>query len=426
VELTALSNSYTRCPDCQAVIKKDDGYIVWCDQCNWNLQPSEEKEPKNLFEKLYRQVGERVSDDLLSKMIQKRDLRAKMSARKGLVLFFSSIVHMFSLALLICGIYLIATKYTNVFFLFLSAICLLAAWLTKPTRYKPPSKPLSRTHFPVTYQIIDEICSATHAKKIHGVVVTTEFNASYALLGIWRKRIIELGFPLITILEKQEVVSLLAHELAHGMNNDLQRGAFVGSAINALSVWHRLIKPDKIFTSSENLIIAICMIPANLLLLLTAKLISLWLQIICHLNWQSSQQAEYMADRKAADIAGKTSMTSLLNKLLLDSLFDFCVMKTFNNPGRITLTEEFRNRAAGMPNKEWERLKRVTQLTKSRLDVTHPPTANRLAHIDSLDFTIPKYQLSEDMYKQLMREIFTLKSEAEKKIIDEHKGHIFR
>ena len=52
------------------------------------------------------------------------------------------------------------------------------------------------------------------------IAFTAEFNASFTTVG-WRGTpVFRLGVPLLTILDDQEIVALLAHEMAHEVNGD--------------------------------------------------------------------------------------------------------------------------------------------------------------------------------------------------------------
>ncbi|MBS1910452.1 MAG: hypothetical protein JST22_00575 [Bacteroidetes bacterium] len=38
---------------------------------------------------------------------------------------------------------------------------------------------------------------------------------------------------------------------------------------------------------------------------------------------------------------------------------------------------------AAMPQREWERMRHVNRLRRSRMDSTHPPVAQRIAHLEA-------------------------------------------
>lgn len=247
MELTMEPKTQTVCPECNTVLPNHHGFVTWCDKCNWNVLPSEEEGPQSLFDKLYLQIGKRTSEGLLASMLQNGSLRPGTSIRKILTLFLSSLVHLLSLALFLSGVYIaIATSFSLVPTI-LGAFLLLLSWAARPRGYKLTEKPLPRDQFPALYRAVDEISSTLAARKVHGIVVNGDYNASFAHVGLGRKKIIHLGYPLICTLNNQELTALISHEVAHGINGDLNRGLYVSSAINTLSTWYQIIKPGKLF-----------------------------------------------------------------------------------------------------------------------------------------------------------------------------------
>ena len=413
------------CPQCQGIVYEHPDYVTWCEKCNWNVLPEGNMQPSSLFDKLYLKAGKKQSEGLLNSMIRNGSLPPKISFRKILFLAFCTFIHIISLILCLSGIYLIIAEFPHVLPMIIGSFLLLLAWTTRPRGYRLDTKPLSREQFPAAYQIVDEIASITGAQKVHGIIIDGRFNASIAQTGLRKKQIIYLGLPLLSILEKQEFTSLVAHEIAHGMNGDLNRSFFVSSTISSLITWYQMIKPTKLFDTDVNsFLIALGLLPVNIFLLLVSRLIYLSLYLICHLNWFDSQRAEYLADRYAAEITGKDGLLSFLNKLHLQSLFDFCIQKTANDPGVNSLFDELQNRVKRIPDKELERIKRVYSMSDSRLDATHPPTANRILYIDTLKISAPKYELTDELYNRFRNEITPLKPVMELKILDEYKVNV--
>lgn len=167
------------------------------------------------------------------------------------------------------------------------------------------------------------------------------------------------------------------------------------------------------------------MLPVNVIFLLVSQLIYLMLYLICHLNWLDSQRAEFLADRLAAEASGKEAKLSLLNKMHLHSLYEFCVLKTINNRNPKPLFDEFSAQAANLPARELERLKRASLLNDSRLDTTHPPTPHRISYIQSLEKNKPRYELTDELFHQLKLELSSVKGEVERKVLDDYRGYLF-
>ncbi|MBP1936048.1 hypothetical protein [Paenibacillus sediminis] len=70
-------------------------------------------------------------------------------------------------------------------------------------------------------------------------------------------------------------------------------------------------------------------------------------------------------------------------------------------------------------------MKRRDLLTGSRLDATHPPIANRMTFIESLEILEPLYQMTEETHRRLMEEISPLKSPMEAEILDRYRSYLY-
>lgn len=420
ISVAALENqNLTCCPKCDETLPELQDYATWCDKCNWNLQPELSEAPNTFYDKIYQRVGQRSHAKLLQSMIQNSSSVPKFYVSRALTFCMALFVHLISLFILAVGCFLFVGYTINIFTVLIGIACLVLAWATRPRINKLDARPLSREDFPILYKMVDDIAAALRINKVHSIVIDGEYNAFYSEVGILRRKVIGVGLPLLSVLNKQETVALISHEMAHGINGDQRRGFVVGSAINSLIMWHRITRPDKIFESQENsFIVTVAMFFANIFLWLTSHVVYLLLFIICHLNWRDSQRAEYLADCLAAEVAGQNDKISMLQKMYLSGVFERTVLKVINNKNAGSLFKAFENHVSAIPDREIERIDRVSRLTESRLDTTHPPTANRIDFIRSLDIQQPLYHMSDQQFEQLRSEILPLGSKLEQKIID--------
>lgn len=414
----------TNCPECAAAIPSYPGYVIWCSQCNWNLKPNRSAEPRNLFEKLYLRAGLKSSESLLNSMIGKEIPTSRFSIMKLLTYALSSCVYIISVGFFAIGCIAITVFFPGPLAILTGILFILLGLIARPKWYKPETAPISREQLPVLYQTIDDLSSVLRTRKVAGVILNGEYNAGYAEIGMRSRSILELGLPLVSILDRQELTALIAHELAHGINGDSRRGFFVNSAIRTLITWHKIITPDRLFNTEEyNLMMAIAMVVPNSLMLLLSKTVELWLFVICHLNWHDSQRAEYLADRCAASAANKDAVIRLLHKTSFGQLFEFAVLKSINTKKTGDLIGQFQQFVKEVPESELERIKRVNLLDGSRLNVTHPPTANRISYISALDSAVPLYRMTDETHRLIMDELSNLAAPIEAKIIDDTKSY---
>jgi Zn-dependent protease with chaperone function len=426
MEVVLKNTTQISCPNCSTTLPVHHGYTTWCDQCNWNMQQENPVEPRNLFEKIYMRVGIKSSESLLNTILQNGTSPAKFSGVKLLTYFLAACVHIVSVGFFTIGCFLIGLYYPSPLLILTGLACIIFGWVALPKGYKPETPPLSRKQFPILYQTIDEISAALHTRKVDGIIVDGKYNAGYAQMGFRRRPIIHLGLPLVSILDKQELVAIISHELAHGINGDFQRGFFVNSAIRTLVSWYDLITPDRLFnTRDHSFFLAVGMIIPNLLMLLLSNFIVFLLFLICNLNWRDSQRAEFWADRCAAVTAGKVAAIQMLNKFSYGQLFDFTVLKFINSKGSSgSLIQQFQQLIEQVPDAELERIKRINLLTDSKLNVTHPPTANRISFIQSMDSQLPLYQMTDEIHRQLLNELSKLAAPIESKIVDDVKSNV--
>lgn len=407
-----------QCPECLKSISYTKGYVVWCEHCNWNLNADSFLiKPSNVFEKAYLATGKKLGLNMLHSFIELKHPVSQLSISKICTIVLALCVHLLSIGAFGAGVYLCIKSYPNWVMMSLSFLFVLFAWAAKPQFNKIKESPLSREQFPVLYKVFDEIAVGMNASKVDGVIINEEYNASFSQIGWKRKRIVHIGLPLLKALNKQEFVALAAHELAHGINGDLNRGIFVGTAINTLNAWHELLRP---FDTRYGLA-GIFMIVPNCILWLASKVISLWIYTLCHLNWHDSQRAEYLADRYAAETAGKTFKLSMLQKLHLHELFQFAVLKVINTKQGGHFFEVLQDYFRHIPDKELDRIARIKSAVDSRLDATHPPTSYRIDYITSLDESQTTYELNEGTYNAMMMELDKLKAPIENTLLTKYR-----
>jgi heat shock protein HtpX len=209
------------------------------------------------------------------------------------------------------------------------------------------------------------------------IVLDDGFNASFARRGWRRKDVLTIGLPLFEILEPQERVALLSHEIAHGANGDPTRGFLVGAALSTLNEWYRMLHPVRILDSTGGKT-AFATFLANLVMLTITQIPRFWLQSLVLLMFRDQQRAEYLADHLAADAAGTQAVLGLLRKLHMYDTVELTIRRFYLNSSKDDLFGAIRRQVRNMPPRELARLDRVERAAGSRLDATHPPTPYRL------------------------------------------------
>jgi Zn-dependent protease with chaperone function len=412
------------CPNCRTLTPVNPGYTTWCDQCGWNISPHKPEPPRNIFEALYTSTGKKQGEALFNEMIKSGPARPSFTLPTALALGLAVFVHGLTLIFAILGGILLLRGWPNPVALVGGLLCLGLVWLLFPRLPQLREMVASRDEYPMLYKLADRIANALGTSPVDGLVINWQFNAAFAQVGWRRKKIVYLGLPLFSVLNDQEKIALLAHELAHGVNGDPSRSFFIGTAINALATWYHLIRPDRLYNPNSG-IYALFTIPLNLFLLTFAALPWSGAYLLSHLLWRASQQAEYRADSLAAQISGSEAMLSLLTKLHLARDFEQKVTAISLNQGHQNLFDELKQLVLNMPLRELERIRRVEQLEESQLDTTHPPTAHRAAFLRAHPVNEAKATLTPEDANQMEQELVPMQGTIQQQLMDLHKRSLY-
>lgn len=228
----------------------------------------------------------------------------------------------FSLAVLLTAIALFVAGMTIVFWpdlvwpvrLMIAVPLIGLAWLGRPRWAKPPDESRNLADYPALHRLMRKIAERLKLKTPARVVVGTEFNAGIGRYGWHGTTVFDLGLPLAAVLEPQELVALIGHELGHLAAGDPQRHWLIGSTVAALANWYDALHPKTLWASRPGFFEQIYAFLANIVLVALAGLIWPALWVLSVLLWRESQRAEYRADQIAAELAGRAALTTLLRK----------------------------------------------------------------------------------------------------------------
>ena len=307
---------------------------------------------------------------------------------------------------------------------FWGLVCAGLAWVLRPRVLEMPQDIVPQEHMPTLYRMTSEIARKLDAPPVDAIVVDEEFNAAFGRAG-WRgRKVLYVGLPLLAILDDQEKLALIGHELAHSVNGDPRRGFFVGTAVASLVEWYAILHPGDVFdTHGEPL--GFLMIPFNVVMLGLAKIVWLAAYALSQFLWRNSQRAEYLADYLATQVSGTGSMMSMLRKLHLGRTFTLVVQNIGLSRRQQSLFDELRQRVQTVPPRELERIRRVEQLELSRLDVSHPPTAYRVAFLEAHGVEQPQPLFSASDFEKLEQELAPFEGRIQKKLVDQHAASLY-
>lgn len=415
----AAGPTWINCPQCKASVPSYDGYVTWCDQCNWNLQPQKDEPDYTVFGRVYNSLGKRQSKSLFQEVITAKRLRSGLTLSRILAILIALIVNTITLAIAAVGIVWIVQAWPDIISLkvFGGLLCLGLAWLLWPNVGVMPPYIMPRNEFPTLYLLADRIAEQLNAPKVDGITIDWQFNAAFGQKGYRRRRILQIGLPLWTILENQERVALLSHELAHSVNGDPNRQFLIGSAVDTLARWHWVLAQGEGMSVSSSLLAYL----ASIFAILLSRLLSLIPQAgaygLSYLLFRDGQRAEYRADYLATTVSGTAAMLGLLDKLHFTRTFNLLVQKITLYQKDKDFFVELRKRITEVPPRELERIKRLSEVEMSRLDVTHPPTLYRINFLSAQPQLGKPEIMSPAEFEQLERETAALQPAIQKQVV---------
>jgi Zn-dependent protease with chaperone function len=421
------SPALNRCPQCGAHVPVHSGFITWC-ECGWNVtQGNSPVEPRTRFDRLYAAAGRRLGDRLAAELLTSSQLEPSATPARLTAYAIAAAVHVFTLALAVGGIALAVLAFPNPFALVVAFIMVVLAWLMRPRLGKPPDEGLvTREEAPGLYALADAVADALGVPPVDVIAVTHDFNASWITVGVRRQRVLTLGLPLLAMLDPEERVALVAHELAHGRNGDSTHGLVIGSAIRALSEFYEVLAPEDFGGAREWSELAIFDRMVNFVQWIISRPVLALLLLEFHLLLRDSQRAEYLADALSASVAGSPAAVRLQEKLLLESTFRSVVQRAVHDRSDETdLFDTLVTMVGRIPERERERRRRVARLEDARLEDTHPPTAKRIELIEGRGALDPQLIGSPEDAAAVDAELASRRRALQQKLVDDYRDSLY-
>jgi Zn-dependent protease with chaperone function len=414
--------SIQKCPKCGRLIPVYPGYVTWCDACEWNLEPFRAR-PRSIFEAFYRTLSLRLSASLFTDLVKQPVPRRTPTLSKLLAYTVALLVHALTGLLLFAGLTLLVTGWPNILALMIGVALLGVGAVSLPRvlQLRIDEGIAPRKDFPALYSVVDAIAKALGTTSIDFLVLDINFNSSFARLGWQRKKTIVLGLPLLSVLEGQERVALISHEMAHAVSGDPTRSLFVSTALNSLIRWYEILRPTE-----RDYPVSLWMIPFDLLRKGLTSIVGLWVAGLCALMWRDMQRAEYLADYFAAAVSGTDAMISMLRKLHLSRAFEIAAHNLRFQNGAQDLFEELRRQVTIVPEREIDRLMRVEKTTQAGLDSTHPPTTYRSEFLEAHRLTGGSVMVPQSKWEKIDFELASARRWVHEKVLDFHAAQPFR
>jgi Zn-dependent protease with chaperone function len=403
------------------------GYPDWCDRCGWNLKaPTTLEPPAGRFTRLARALGRRSGERLARELLRAPELEPRWTPSRIAAYAIAIAVHLFTLALIAAGVAAIVVDFPNVLGILIGATLLGLGLVMRPRLDKLTPHQGHPVDSPMLRALAADVAVALDRDPPDVILIDAEWNASWRVVGLRRRRVLTLGLPLLVALEPQERVALIAHELGHDRNGDARRGLIVGSAVLGLDRLADLLEPAPAWDSdflAEAELGPIGWLSAGIMWILSRPVDAvLWLE--ARLLLRDMQRAEYLADALAARVAGTKATAALLEWFLMWSVFDLVVQQA-GNDGAGDVLDRLRLSLELVPDRERERRRRAARLVDARLAATHPPTGMRVELIEGREAVAPRIVLNWAQSQRIDTELEPVAARVDHELLDAHRGRLY-
>ncbi|MEY9862364.1 Zn-dependent protease with chaperone function [Catenulispora sp. GAS73] len=327
-----------------------------------------------------RKTARRRGEALQERLVQSGDLRPGGAARLAAV-SFGLAIHALTLVILVGAVAALLSGLWPLDILALLGFGIV--WVVRPRFGKRPGADwIKRAKAPKLFAILDRVGEATGAAVPKYVTFDAGFNAGTARRGIRHEPVLTLGVPLWQILDGDERLALLGHELGHQVNGDTTQGVLVASAYRSLQEWRVLFYPSthgrpvpRGEAGLAQLLLPVILLPFYLLMTGLQRFYG-WLQI------HVSLRAEFLADDIAAQTASTKAALALLRKL--DARMSVEAYVTRARSAHTTIRKAasledamemwigLQDYIPTIPEHEYIRAARVSEFRGTQIDSSHP------------------------------------------------------
>lgn len=419
-----MSNRFTKtCPDCNAVLESNERFPIWCEQCNWNLDGERIEAPETLFTKAVEKFSKRNGYQLFNSLVNANpeELRPRLSFSIFLAYVGATVVYIFPLILFGLGLWVLSLTPSKFLAFPIGVIILMLGWAMRPRINKVPIDVLPEEEFSETYKLVENIAKKLDTQNVDGIVFNEEFGTHIGNYGFRNLNIITIGLPLWRILNYEERVALISHEISHKINGDIARGLYLGTAINSIVQLHDILVPDGVGDSDDTIELLV-KIPLNVLLRVLTYLLRLFIYVLLSIYYSNSQKAEYLADFYATTVCGTEAMVKLLEKTEIGlprfiSVVSFYSLKHH----KFDLFKLLKSDFDSVTDHEKERVNRLSKMQRSCIDEAHPPTHFRKKFLLSQLNQSGDFETIQESEESVDGEISKIESIIQSKVIDSYR-----
>ncbi|GAA6182446.1 hypothetical protein NBRC116594_38840 [Shimia sp. NS0008-38b] len=304
------------------------------------------------------------------------------------------------------GLALIAFDFPNVITGVLGGTFCAMAWVLRPRKAQLPTKCLDRSDLPILVELLDQISDHMGAPKVDKISLTAEFNA---FAGIAQgQHILGLGSFLWLASNDTQKLALLAHEVAHLANKDVQKNQWGYKALAVLEGLLDLAEPPVVYyvdlgvSARESQGVIADGINATFRLAIEVMMLAL-----LKLMYVNSQKAEYRADANSAAVAGREAVLQLLDLTVFVEPTERrrVALWPHKDEAGLALSQRFADTVFELSADERRKVLSNHEEEVLSVDATHPPTRYRKAFVMGLPDSLAGTGLSFGKWAALEAEL---------------------
>jgi hypothetical protein len=307
----------------------------------------------------------------------------------------STVVHLVTLCLPVTAVLLVIGTHKAPWAWVLGVLAVLSAIAVRPrfgAMLRGPKKKggwIRAQDAPLFFALLGKCAAALKAPVPDQVRFDTRFNAATARFGLKQRTYLLLGVPFWQVIDGQQRIAVLGHELGHQVNGDTTHGLWAAGARRSLAEWMRLLDPRETGFERQSRRrtayrrrgngaagLASVLAPIVMILLLGPFFLVCYgcLRLLTRLDLSSGQRAEYLADELGARLGSTKAAVGAWDRLALsESVRHFLVNARRMADGR-PLWPALRDYLDSIPEHEKRRRVKADELRGTRVDATHPAT----------------------------------------------------
>ncbi len=337
-------------------------------------------------------------------------------------------VHAFTLGLVVAAVVLVVVLPFHALGVALAALVLGAAWLTRPRPGDAPTD-VQWVDSPQLLELVRTIADAAGAPLPDRVGFDTRLNATYAVVGWRRQRLLVIGMPLWEALPTQQRVALVGHELGHAAARDSRHLLVVSSALAALQEWMLVCRYETspVTGAARHTretpaagLVQLSEVATRWLLAVVGVLPAAVYGVLLAATQRQSQRAEYGADVAGAAVAGRPAMLAALSTVMEGDALRLAMRRTAMGDGDGDVLAAVRAEGQRLAAEDWP--SRRSRHRNGPFD-SHPPDELRRSLVLTLAEQSPAVVLGDGWAERIDAELAGVRAWARRRVYDDFQAH---